>query len=841
MSIADPLLKSGYVYSSHKTGSSVDILPDTGAQVNLISESLCDLLSLQKTPMTKKVRLGSVKEENAMTLTHQTTIKHRVGQQQYHATFMVAPLVGRPDMILGVPWLKDNCPEILEALSHLGTMPKREKSEDVNAAFARGGVLAAINAERSYREKLFDQAVDQQNATMAAYALQASVNEELFRREQEGKGDESSQEKGKGALATGQEKGKAAPAAGEQEVRGLTGNKEGWELTIPAKFRKYCKDVFADPPMGQLPPQRPGFDCKITLKEGAQLKACKLYPMSKEELTTLKQLLDHELALGFLRPSSAAHSAPVFFVRDPPSEGRNQGQLRLVVDYRDLNSKIKQDDYPIPLSRTILGWIAGFKFARKFDMRGGFRGIPMDPASADLAAFKTQFGQFAPTVMPMGLSTAPAIYQRFINHILQDLIGVSCYAYLDDVIVVANTQEELDASTDLVLARLQTHQVRVKPSKCVWDADEITFLGYTWVRGKGLRMAHDKLKFIREIKPPRGLRDLRSMLGMVNFYRLFIPHYADITAGLTNLTKKDEAWRWEAAEEQAWQAVLKAMRDDVFLKGFDPDRKIELCTDASDEALGGYIAQPDDDGHLRPVYFFHHKFRDAEKEWDAGDKELFAIVYAYREFRDILRGPKYPVEVYSDHRNLAKFMFTTNLLKSHDGRLGRWWEELSGCPFTIMYKPGEENVVADFLSRYGQEDSSALDAHVLLPLHRFHPKARADLLAWFKSAPSELNIRQKLETSFASRHKKRSNSLDKTAQRLEERAFAEKLNDSSDPVPTPADASALMAAPQRAAFKRRYETAFPDARILEVPLRHLRSARERWGLDFPWVKAQREE
>ena len=126
------MLKSGYVYSTNKKGASVDILPDTGAQVNLISQSLCDLLALQETPMTKKVRLGSVKEENAMTLTHQVTIKHRVGQQQYHATFMVAPLVGTPDMILGIPWMKDNCPEILEAFSHLGKTPKREKSEDVN-------------------------------------------------------------------------------------------------------------------------------------------------------------------------------------------------------------------------------------------------------------------------------------------------------------------------------------------------------------------------------------------------------------------------------------------------------------------------------------------------------------------------------------------------------------------------------------------------------------------------------------------------------------------------------------------------------------------------------------
>lgn len=798
--VSEPLLKKGKVFGANGLKAEVHLLPDTGAQVNLISDKLVGLLFLETRRLRNPIRLGSVKETNAMTLTHFSYVKHRIGSTIFTEKFLVAPLVGQPEVICGTPWMEKHCPHVLRALRKLGDWDWEKKEHCVQTAFSRGGVIAAIKEEEKQREKLLNKAKDAQCATMAAYVLLAQVKEELQKRE----------------------------GSPEQEVRGLTGNKPGWEMTIPDKFRKYCKDVFADPPLGELPPQRPGFDCEITLKEGAQLKACKLYPMSKEELETLRQLLDHELALGFLRPSSAAHSAPVFFVRDPPSEGRNQGQLRLVVDYRDLNSKIKMDDYPIPLSRTILGWIAGFPFARKFDMRGGFRGIPMSGNSADLASFKTQFGQFAPTVMPMGLATAPAIYQRFINHILQDLIGVCCYAYLDDVIVVGNTLEELDAATEQVLQRLQKHKIRVKPSKCVWNADEITFLGYTWVKGKGLRMAHDKIKFIREIKPPRSLRDLRSMLGMVNFYRIFIPHYADLTAGLTNLTKKGEAWRWEAAEEQAWQALLKSVRNDVFLQGFDPDKPIELGTDASDEALGGYIAQPDANGRLRPVYFFHHKFKDAEKEWDAGDKELFAIVYAYREFRDILRGPKYPVEIYSDHRNLAKFMFTTNLLKSHDGRLGRWWEELSGCPFTIMYKPGEENTVADFLSRYGQNDSAALEQHVLLPLHRFHPKAQEDLLRWFKSSPRELNIREKLETSFASRAKRSS-----PRQKTEELAFAQKLNDSSDPVPTPTDASVTMAGVTRLLFGDRFRAVHPRAQLPEVPTEHIRGKGQNWGLGFP--------
>ncbi|GKU10802.1 unnamed protein product, partial [Fusarium langsethiae] len=90
-------------------------------------------------------------------------------------------------------------------------------------------------------------------------------------------------------------------------------------------------------------------------------------------------------------------------------------------------------------------------------------------------------------------------------------------------------------------------------------------------------------------------------------------------------------------------------------------------------------------------------------------------------------------------------MFSTDLLKSHDGRLGRWWSELADKNFTIEYRPGQENPVADFLSRYGYEDSAALDAKQLLPAHRFSSKALSDIESWFKKTPTTPNVREQLE------------------------------------------------------------------------------------------------
>jgi hypothetical protein len=777
----------------------VTALVDTGADVDLIARELVERLNLTQIPLIKKVKLGSVKEQHALTITHAVKTQFRIQGMIHMHEFLVTDLPGRPEVILGRPWLKTHRPEILALIDELGN--DSSPHDQVQECFAMGGVLAAIAAEEERRRSLWKESLEIYHQKQA---LRAQTQQILYDREDEGY--ESTEE------ATV----RRSAIEGDPGVRGLTGNKPGWEQTIPQLFRKYNPTVFADPPPGEVA-NAPGFECKIKLKEGAALTPCKLYNMSTRELKTLKELLDHELATGIIRPSDAEASSPVFFVEDPGSK-----QLRLVVDYRKLNAAITMDDYPLPLSRTILGWIAGKKFARMMDARAGFARIPLDEASKRHTAFKTFYGQFEYNTMPMGLATAPAVYQRFMNHVLGPLLGVCAFAYVDDVIIVADSQEDLDLYTDQVLQRFEKFGVRVKPHKCVWDKKEFTFLGYRVVLGKGLFMAHEKCQFIREIKPPRGIKDLRSMLGMTNFYRTFIPHYSDLIADLTNLTRKGQEWQWTEIEERAWEHVLKAIREDVFLQGFDETKPIEVGTDASDVALGGYIAQPDEEGKLRPLYFFHYKFKDGETRWTTAEKELYAIVYAFEEYADILSQPAHEIQIYSDHRNLALFMFSTDLVGPHKGRLAHWYEKLAPQRFKIMYVEGEKNVVPDFLSRYGLEDSAALDSHILMPLHRFHPKAIMDISRWFR-AHGELNIKDKLEKSFASRPTAQQPSPQEAeAERtflisLDEGYFSEeeKLNDSPVPVPAPprrgkpeADpVSARMAAEQRKRFAARYKGA----------------------------------
>jgi hypothetical protein len=538
---------------------------------------------------------------------------------------------------------------------------------------------------------------------------------------------------------------------GDPGVRGLTGNKEGWLETIPPEYRHLADTLFSDTAAGILPPHRPDSDCTIKLREGEVLKTCKLYDMSKEELEQLKKLLDLELERGFIRPSQSASSAPVFFVKDPGSH-----QLRLVIDYRDLNSKIELDDYPIPLTRAVMNDLAGADWITSMDVRSGFSNIRMTPGSEPHTAFKTAHGLYEYTVMPMGLATAPAVFQRFINKILHPYLGLFCHAYLDDVVIYTKgTLEEHKAQVAKVLTTLAENDLRLKPHKCHWFTKRCDFLGFTVVCGKGIRMSDDKIQGIRDLKPPRGVPDLRSFLGVVGFYDKFIPHYSDTVACLNDLLKKDVPWNWTPTRQAAFERIISSIRNDVFLRAFDSTKPVRFSTDASDEAYAGVLEQEYDDG-WHPFLLFHHKFQASEKGWDIHDKELYAIVYGFSHYRHFLAPSSTPVQVFTDHRNLAKFMFSTNLLKSHDGRLGRWWEILSQYRFEIQYLPGSENVIPDFLSRYGYDASSTSPEHVLLPASRFSSKALADIESWFKKTPTQPNIRKLLEEKFADGNKKNS-------------------------------------------------------------------------------------
>lgn len=136
----------------------------------------------------------------------------------------------------------------------------------------------------------------------------------------------------------------------------------------------------------------------------------------------------------------------------------------------------------------------------------------------------------------MGLATAPSIFQRFINSVLNPYLEHFYFAYLDDIIIFSDSEEEHREHVRLILEALEKNNLHLKLKKCAWFKKEVSFLGFTVVACKGIRMADDKIKALRSTPRPRHLTDLRSFLGTINFYNKFIPYFSDLTTPLTALT-----------------------------------------------------------------------------------------------------------------------------------------------------------------------------------------------------------------------------------------------------------------------------------------------------------------
>ena len=278
------------------------------------------------------------------------------------------------------------------------------------------------------------------------------------------------------------------------------------------------------------------------------------------------------------------------------------------------------------------------------------------------------------------------------NYVLDDLIGQGVHVYIDDILVYSKTEEEHERLTREVMRRLRAHSLRLKLSKCVFGVPEIEFLGHI-ISDKGIRMVRNKVDAILEFPAPKTLKILQMFLGMGNYYRNFIPGYSKIVVPLVSLLKKDVPFVWGNEQQAAFEHLKRAFTSDPVLYHPDPNRRFIIETDASDYAMGGVLLQDFEDGE-HPLAYFSKKFSPAELNYDVYNKELFAVVTAFKEWRYLLDGSKFPITVNTDHKNLEYWQKAREMNR----RQIRWSSELGQYDYVIRYIPGSTNR-ADALSR----------------------------------------------------------------------------------------------------------------------------------------------
>ena len=461
------------------------------------------------------------------------------------------------------------------------------------------------------------------------------------------------------------------------------------EPTFPPEYAEFMDLLKEDMEATALPAHQP-WDHRIPLIEGKQPTKEPLRRTSAENAKIIKEWVVKQLKKGFIQEST---SSAGYAITIAPKKDDEKG--RVCIDYRRLNDITVKDSYPLPLILDIRDQVQGADWFTTLDLRGAYNLIRMAVGEEWKTAFRTAEGLYEFLVMPFGLCNAPGTFQRHMNHVLNEFLGIFCAVYLDDILVFTKgTLKQHIEDVRKVLTRLRKFSLLVKGEKCEFHKKEVSYLG-SILSTTGFRMDPKKVQAIQEWPIPTKVKEVQSFLGLANYNRRFIEGFSRIAAPLTELTKKEITFVWGEKQQTAFKKLIEKFIAQPVLAHFDPEKPITIETDASDYAIGACLTQPDEKGKQHPVAYFSRKMTAPELNYEIHDKELLAIVEACREWKVYLSGAKHEVQVYTDHKNLTCFTTTKELNR----RQVRWSETLSELNLRISYRKGSENGRADALSR----------------------------------------------------------------------------------------------------------------------------------------------
>ena len=438
-------------------------------------------------------------------------------------------------------------------------------------------------------------------------------------------------------------------------------------------------DLFSD-----VPGKTECVEHKIQLTNQVPIRL-KPYPLPFASEEIVKNEVDNMLKAGVIKVSNSPYSSPIVLVK------QKGNKTRFCIDYRRINQITVGDAAPIPDQDLLFAKLCHAQYFTKIDMTKGYWQVGIDENSQRYTAFQAGSGLYEFVRMPFGLKTAPATFNRMMSLLLDHRYDT--VYFFEDVTIFNQSWTSHIQSIKEVFTIFKENNLTIRPTKTEVGFSNITFLGHEVGRGL-LKPVKDNVNKIISIKVPKTKKQVRGIIGLVNYYGKFLPNLSSILIPLHKLTGKGmpDKVQWTDSCQCAVTDIQDKINKSPVLILPDLSKTFIVQTDASGVGLGATLLQ-ERDGVLRPCLFLSRKLEDREKRYSIIERECLGIVWALQKLSRYLLGRKFLLQ--TDHRPL-KYM---NSGKTLNARICRWALILQQFDFAIDYISGPSNAIADFLSR----------------------------------------------------------------------------------------------------------------------------------------------
>ena len=409
------------------------------------------------------------------------------------------------------------------------------------------------------------------------------------------------------------------------------------------------------------------------------------YPLPIQSEDTMKEEVNNLLKLGIIERANSEYASPVVLVK------KSGGGMRMCLDFRAINKETVPDREPIPNQEELFAKLSKARIFSRTDLSRGYHQIPLAKDSKKVTAFPTPLGLMQYKYMPFGLVNAPATFARMMRKLLDQCPNTT--SYFDDILIFTDTWEQHMEALRRLLLSMRAHGLTAKPSKTFIGFREIDFLGHVVTGGK-ISPQKGKMDQIFALTAPTTKKQVKSLLGLIGYYRKFVPHFATLTFPLTELLAKGSPNKvvWTKQCQVALCQIQRCFSGQPILRLPDVERQFVVRCDASDVGIGAALLQWHD-SLLMPCAFASRKLLDRERNYPIIERECLAIVFAVTKFERLLLFSRFVVQ--TDHKPL---LFLAKG-KTSNSRLMRWALALQQFSFSVQAIAGNDNYHADVLSR----------------------------------------------------------------------------------------------------------------------------------------------